>query len=53
MHIIHRPTNSTNTPAIMTRLNNRANMPAIYRLTNRQALYLTTITTRRLHRTAT
>ena len=53
MHIIHRPTDSTNTPTITTRPNDHVNIPAIYRPTNRRALYLTTITTQRLYRTAT
>jgi hypothetical protein len=57
MHMIHQPTDSANMPAITTQLNDRANMPviyrpndraytpAIYRLTDRRALCLTTITT--------
>ena len=40
MHVIHQ-------------LTNYAYTPAIYRLTNRRALYLTTIATRRLYRTTT
>ena len=55
--MILRPTDSANTPAITTRPNDRADMPAIYRPndractptinrpTDRQALCLTTITT--------
>ena len=53
MHMIYQPTDSTNTLAITTRPNDRANVPAIYRLTNRQILYLTTITTQSSHYTAT
>ena len=53
MHTIYQPTNSANMPAITTQLNDCADVPIIYRLTNKQALYLTTITTRRLYRTTT
>ena len=53
MHMIHWPTNSTNTPAITTRPNDRADMPAIYWPTDRQALYSTTITTQHSYRTTT
>jgi hypothetical protein len=57
MHTIHQSTDSTNTPAITTRPNDRADVPviyrpndractpAIYRLTDRRALCSTTITT--------
>ena len=45
MHTIHRPTDSANTPAIMTRPNDLACIPTINRPTDRQALCLTTITT--------
>ena len=45
IYIIYRPTDSANTPTIITRPNDRADVPIIYQLTNRRALYLTTITT--------
>ena len=52
MHTIHWRTDSADTPAIMTRPNDRADVPAIHRPTDRWALCLTTIATQRLHRTA-
>ena len=53
-HMLSQPDNDrADTPAIYKRDNDRTNMPTIYRPADRRALHLTTITTRRSHRTAT